>query len=73
MGNYVFTTKVLVDAIRADSENSDSDHDMGGDIIPAFDALDDDKFFEHSRLVSPEEGIEALKQVLSDVAAKGLH
>ncbi|TXG91769.1 glucose-1-phosphate adenylyltransferase [Rhodococcus rhodnii] len=35
MGNYVFTTKVLVDAIRADSENSDSDHDMGGDIIPA--------------------------------------
>lgn len=34
MGNYVFTTKVLVDAIRADSENSDSDHDMGGDIIP---------------------------------------
>ena len=35
MGNYVFTTKVLVDAIRADSENADSDHDMGGDIIPA--------------------------------------
>ncbi|MDO3648030.1 glucose-1-phosphate adenylyltransferase [Nocardia mangyaensis] len=35
MGNYVFTTRVLVDAIRADAENSDSDHDMGGDIIPA--------------------------------------
>lgn len=35
MGNYVFTTKVLVDSIRADSDNSDSDHDMGGDIIPA--------------------------------------
>ncbi|MFD4456662.1 glucose-1-phosphate adenylyltransferase [Nocardia sp. NPDC058480] len=34
MGNYVFTTRVLVDAIRADAENSDSDHDMGGDIIP---------------------------------------
>src|SRR5918998_5500168 len=34
MGNYVFTTKVLVDTIRADSENTDSDHDMGGDIIP---------------------------------------
>ncbi|WP_084435979.1 glucose-1-phosphate adenylyltransferase [Aldersonia kunmingensis] len=34
MGNYVFTTKVLVDSIRADSENTDSDHDMGGDIIP---------------------------------------
>jgi glucose-1-phosphate adenylyltransferase len=35
MGNYVFTTKVLVDAIRADAEDSDSDHDMGGNIIPA--------------------------------------
>ncbi|MBF6079122.1 glucose-1-phosphate adenylyltransferase [Nocardia beijingensis] len=35
MGNYVFTTKVLVDSIRADADDSDSDHDMGGDIIPA--------------------------------------
>ncbi|WP_227996513.1 glucose-1-phosphate adenylyltransferase [Nocardia australiensis] len=35
MGNYVFTTKVLVDSIRADADNSDSDHDMGGDIIPS--------------------------------------
>ncbi|KIQ17186.1 glucose-1-phosphate adenylyltransferase [Rhodococcus sp. Leaf7] len=35
MGNYVFTTKVLVDAIRADAEDTDSDHDMGGNIIPA--------------------------------------
>jgi glucose-1-phosphate adenylyltransferase len=34
MGNYVFTTKVLVDAIRLDSEDPDSDHDMGGNIIP---------------------------------------
>ena len=36
MGNYVFTTQALIDAIVADSENPDSDHDMGGDIIPAF-------------------------------------
>ncbi|NUS93127.1 MAG: glucose-1-phosphate adenylyltransferase [Nocardia sp.] len=34
MGNYVFTTTVLVDSIKADAEDSDSDHDMGGDIIP---------------------------------------
>ncbi|WP_328387917.1 glucose-1-phosphate adenylyltransferase [Nocardia sp. NBC_00416] len=34
MGNYVFTTKVLVDSIKADADDSDSDHDMGGDIIP---------------------------------------
>ena len=34
MGNYIFTTKVLVDAIRADADEDQSDHDMGGDIIP---------------------------------------
>ncbi|MCZ4535518.1 glucose-1-phosphate adenylyltransferase [Gordonia terrae] len=36
MGNYVFTTEALVDALRADAADSDSDRDMGGDIIPAF-------------------------------------
>ncbi len=36
MGNYVLTTEALVDALRADAADSDSDHDMGGDIIPAF-------------------------------------
>ena len=34
MGNYIFTTKVLIDAIRADADDDHSDHDMGGDIIP---------------------------------------
>jgi glucose-1-phosphate adenylyltransferase len=34
MGNYVFTTDVLLSALRTDSANHDSDHDMGGDIIP---------------------------------------
>jgi glucose-1-phosphate adenylyltransferase len=34
MGNYVFTTEALLDALRADAEDDDSDHDMGGDIIP---------------------------------------
>jgi glucose-1-phosphate adenylyltransferase len=33
MGNYVFTTRTLVDAVRADAENKDSVHDMGGNII----------------------------------------
>ena len=40
MGNYVFTTDALVQALRADAADSDSDHDMGGDIIPAFVAKD---------------------------------
>jgi glucose-1-phosphate adenylyltransferase len=34
MGNYVFSTDVLLDALHADSDDGDSDHDMGGDIVP---------------------------------------
>ena len=34
MGNYVFTTEALLDALRADAEDGDSEHDMGGDVIP---------------------------------------
>jgi glucose-1-phosphate adenylyltransferase len=34
MGNYVFDTKVLVEAVTADAEARESGHDMGGDIIP---------------------------------------
>jgi glucose-1-phosphate adenylyltransferase len=34
MGNYVFTTDVLVEALRKDAKNPESRHDMGGDIMP---------------------------------------
>jgi glucose-1-phosphate adenylyltransferase len=34
MGNYVFTTSVLLDTLRADAEDPTSVHDMGGNIIP---------------------------------------
>jgi glucose-1-phosphate adenylyltransferase len=34
MGNYLFTTGALLEALRADAEDGDSEHDMGGDIIP---------------------------------------
>ena len=34
MGNYVFSTDVLVDALEKDAANPESRHDMGGDIIP---------------------------------------
>jgi glucose-1-phosphate adenylyltransferase len=34
MGNYVFDTNVLVDALRKDAADDDSRHDMGGNIIP---------------------------------------
>jgi glucose-1-phosphate adenylyltransferase len=35
MGNYVFTTQTLVDAVTADAANDESGHDIGGDLIPA--------------------------------------
>ncbi|MBO0851534.1 MAG: glucose-1-phosphate adenylyltransferase [Pseudonocardia sp.] len=34
MGNYLFSTDALLNALDADAEDADSDHDMGGDIIP---------------------------------------
>ena len=36
MGNYVFDTEALVDAVTADARDDSTGHDMGGDIIPAF-------------------------------------
>jgi glucose-1-phosphate adenylyltransferase len=53
MGNYVFTTEVLLDALRADSEDGDSDHDMGGDIIPRLVAKGDAAVYDFADNVVP--------------------
>jgi glucose-1-phosphate adenylyltransferase len=34
MGNYVFGTDVLIEALRKDAADEESRHDMGGDIVP---------------------------------------
>jgi glucose-1-phosphate adenylyltransferase len=34
MGNYLFSTDVLIEALRKDAASPTSRHDMGGDIIP---------------------------------------
>ncbi|MFF5188043.1 glucose-1-phosphate adenylyltransferase [Streptomyces sp. NPDC000345] len=34
MGNYIFTTKALIEALQRDAEDEDSVHDMGGSILP---------------------------------------
>ena len=34
MGNYVFTTEVLIETLKADAVDPGSLHDMGGDILP---------------------------------------
>jgi glucose-1-phosphate adenylyltransferase len=34
MGNYVFTTEALIDAVTEDAQDETSKHDMGGSIVP---------------------------------------
>ena len=34
MGNYVFTTRALIEAVNFDAEDQSSHHDIGGNIIP---------------------------------------
>ncbi|WP_427017917.1 glucose-1-phosphate adenylyltransferase [Pseudarthrobacter sp. P1] len=36
MGNYVFDADALVEALKSDAERLDTQHDMGGDIVPHF-------------------------------------
>ena len=46
MGNYIFSTVALIDALNADAENEDSRHDMGGDIIPSFVGRGDSQVYD---------------------------
>jgi glucose-1-phosphate adenylyltransferase len=36
MGNYVFTTQALIEAVTTDSLSQSSRHDVGGDLVPMF-------------------------------------
>jgi glucose-1-phosphate adenylyltransferase len=36
MGNYIFDTDALIEAVETDGELPTSNHDMGGDIVPYF-------------------------------------
>ncbi|BDZ47058.1 hypothetical protein GCM10025866_29670 [Naasia aerilata] len=53
MGNYVFNTDALIDAVRADSTLEGSNHDMGGDIIPAFVRQQNAAVYDLNRNVVP--------------------
>ncbi|WP_313815339.1 glucose-1-phosphate adenylyltransferase [Citricoccus sp.] len=55
MGNYVFTADALVDALNADAEAEDTDHDMGGDIVPWFVGQNDCGVYDFTTNVLPEE------------------
>ncbi|MFC4244686.1 glucose-1-phosphate adenylyltransferase [Gryllotalpicola reticulitermitis] len=36
MGNYVFDVDALIEAVETDADRPESNHDMGGDIVPYF-------------------------------------
>ena len=46
MGNYIFRADALVDALREDAQDSNSRHDMGGDIVPRFVESSDAHFYD---------------------------
>ena len=49
MGNYIFTTEALVEALRADADDESSAHDMGGNIIPWFVSRKDAQVYDFAR------------------------
>ncbi len=56
MGNYIFTTSALVEALTADAADHDSKHDMGGDIIPSFVAAGDAQVYDFADNTVPGSG-----------------
>ncbi|MHB1928086.1 MAG: glucose-1-phosphate adenylyltransferase [Acidimicrobiales bacterium] len=48
MGNYVFTTEALLDALHTDAANEISRHDFGGDIVPALVAAGEAHVYDFS-------------------------
>ncbi|QXG75186.1 glucose-1-phosphate adenylyltransferase [Modestobacter sp. L9-4] len=55
MGNYVFTTDALLEALRRDAEDEDSVHDMGGSIMPMMAEAGDAYVYDFSSNVVPGE------------------
>ncbi len=48
MGNYIFDTAALVEALHVDAASESSRHDMGGDIVPAMVATGDAHVYDFS-------------------------
>lgn len=56
MGNYIFTTEALVDAVTRDEADPSSRHDIGGDIIPMLVAEGDAHVWDFSKSDVPGVG-----------------
>ena len=55
MGNYIFSTEVLVDVLNADAEDKRSGRDIGGDLIPALVASGQANVYDFTTNVVPGE------------------
>jgi glucose-1-phosphate adenylyltransferase len=55
MGNYLFTTEALIDAVSVDAEADASSHDMGGNVVPMLVGSGAAHVYDFSRNVVPGE------------------
>ncbi len=55
MGNYVFSTEALIEAVNQDAEDADSRHDVGGNLIPALVEAGDARVYDFSNHHVPGE------------------
>jgi glucose-1-phosphate adenylyltransferase len=53
MGNYIFRTDCLLEALHADARNEDSRHDIGGDLIPMLVKSGEAQFYDFADNVVP--------------------
>ncbi|RZS82765.1 glucose-1-phosphate adenylyltransferase [Motilibacter rhizosphaerae] len=53
MGNYIFTTRALVDAVTRDAMNPESKHDVGGNLVPMFVEKGDAQVYDFTQNVVP--------------------
>ncbi|MDW3177225.1 MAG: glucose-1-phosphate adenylyltransferase [Acidimicrobiia bacterium] len=53
MGNYIFSTEMLMDLAADDAKNEDSKHDIGGDLIPALVAQGEANVYDFTKNVVP--------------------
>jgi glucose-1-phosphate adenylyltransferase len=55
MGNYLFSTDALIDAVTSDAAADESNHDMGGNIVPMLVSSGAAHVYDFSRNVVPGE------------------
>jgi len=53
MGNYVFTTSALVEALHADAADDNSNHDLGGNLVPSMASSDQAYVYDFTTNIVP--------------------